>query len=237
MGFTSRVARLVANYHNDQSLGSRFRAKRIGPLIQMIRDIYRDRGCVNVVDIGGSREYWSIVPDCILRECNVRITVVNIRFNIRDEDDPIFSFVEADACNLVMFSDNCFDIAHSNSVLEHVGDWGKMIKFAGECRRIAASYFVQTPSYWFPIEPHAMMPIFHWLPEPFRVFLVQRIQFGHWQRASSVGAAVEIVQSARLLDLSMFAELFPDAIFFKERFFLMTKSFVAVRSGRSVVSR
>ena len=64
---------------------------------------------------------------------------------------PIFSFVEGDGRNLSNFGDKTFDIAHSNSVLEHVGNWEDMHRFAGEIARVGRKYFVQTPSFWFPV--------------------------------------------------------------------------------------
>ena len=122
-------------------------------------------------------------------------------------------------------------MAHSNSVVEHVGDWGRMCAFASEVRRVALSYFVQTPNYWFPIEPHAMTPVFHWLPKPVRVALVMRFQLGHWHRQPTVDAAVRRVDSARLLTRPMVAELFDDADIVAERLGFLTKSWIAVRSG------
>src|SRR4051794_26662392 len=59
------------------------------------------------------------------------------------------------------FADNEFDLAYSNSVLEHVNDRAGL---AREIRRVARSWWVQTPAFSFPIEPHALLPFAHWLP-------------------------------------------------------------------------
>jgi hypothetical protein len=40
--------------------------------------------------------------------------------------------------------------------------------FAAEVRRVARGWWVQTPAYSFPIEPHALLPAAHWLPVPLR---------------------------------------------------------------------
>ena len=104
-----------------------------------------------------------------------------------------------------------------------------MIQFSAEIKRVAQKYFVQTPNYWFPLEPHCMAPFFHWFPKPIRVWLVMKLRLGHWKKASSAGEAVHIVDSARLLNKKMFSELFDDSRILVERFAFLPKSFVALR--------
>jgi hypothetical protein len=147
-----------------------------------------------------------------------------------ERDDGRFSFLAGDGCDLSCIADNGFDIAHSNSVIEHVGDWERMVRFAREMARIAPRYFVQTPNYWFPLEPHCMTPFFHWLPRPLRVWLVLHFDLGHWRKAESVDAAVRICESARLLSRRMVRSLFADGHVMTERLLLLPKSFVVVRT-------
>jgi hypothetical protein len=106
-----------------------------------------------------------------------------------------------------------FDIVHSNSVIEHVGDWPKMLSMAQEVRRLAPAYFVQTPNYWFPIEPHYKLPLVQYLPNSIR-------------RAVTGDDPDRI----RLLSARQMRRLFADASLWRERVFGMTKSLVAVRS-------
>ena len=62
--------------------------------------------------------------------------------------------------------DNCFDIVHSNAVIEHVGDFEQQKKFLQECMRISKkSIFITTPYRYFPIEMHTKLPFLHFLPK------------------------------------------------------------------------
>ena len=70
--------------------------------------------------------------------------------------------LEADGTQLP-FGDGEFDVAFSNSVIEHVPP-ELQAKFASEVGRVADRYFVQTPNRYFPIEPHYQLPLFQFLP-------------------------------------------------------------------------
>jgi hypothetical protein len=228
MGLSRVLARRLANYDDPHSLGSRLRARRVGHLLDLLAQAHAQHGKVDVIDIGGTRNYWLVLPEGTLDQYDVRVTVVNLPGTPHPEDDDRFTFVEGDGCAL-RYTDGEFHVAHANSVLEHVGDWSRMVAFAGEVRRVAAGYVAQTPYFWFPIEPHFMAPLFHWLPESWRVRLLMRLPLGHGGRRSSLDEAIRAVQSARLVDLAQFRTLFPDATVHVERIAGLPKSLMAVR--------
>lgn len=234
MSFTRTVANWLSNYDNPTSVGSRFRSRRVGPLLKMIEAVHRVHGVVEIIDIGGAQRYWEIVSPAFLEAHQVNITIVNLPGVAVAKGRGRFRFLVGNGCDLQGFADQSFHIAHSNSVIEHVGDWAQMTRFASELSRVGQGLFVQTPSYWFPVEPHCLMPLFHWLPKPIRVWLVGHLQLGHWKRADSVDEAVRIVDSARLLDRRMFHALFSDTDLVTERFFGLPKSYVAMRTPRQV---
>jgi len=226
---TRYLAQSIGNPRRADSLTSRLRRKRLSHFNEMLNDFYDKYGCVNIIDIGGTRQYWNILPERWLVEKKITITIVNLPGSTFPESEDHFQYVAGDGCSLDFCQDREFHIAHSNAVIEHVGDWERMKQFAREVSRVAERYFVQTPNFWFPIEPHCMIPFFHWLPEPLRVLLIMHFNLGNWSRQESVSAAVAQVNSAHLLDKRMFTELFDGAKLVKERFLLLTKSFIAVR--------
>jgi hypothetical protein len=99
---------------------------------------------------------------------------------------------------------------------------------ARETRRIAPFYFVQTPNFWFPVEPHCSTLFFHWMPVPVRASMLMRRPRGNWGKAPDLPTAMRQIQSNSLLDRRMIAALFPDATIRSEQFLGITKSWIAI---------
>lgn len=228
---SKKIAALLQNYTRPDSLGSRLRARRSKPLVEMIEDVYRRKGSCTIIDIGGTRPYWNILPSEFLLSRKVHVYLLNIESNnlVDQPENGGFTVIQGDACSELAYADNHFDICHSNSVIEHVGDWQRMVSFAQNVRRLAPRHFVQTPNYWFPVEPHAVAPFFQFLPFPIRVFLVQRFALGNWPKAKGTDEAVRLVQSARLLNRAMMKSLFPGSELEIERLLWLPKSLIAIR--------
>ena len=220
----------LADYDNPRSLGSRLRAKRMIPLIDLMSRVYEKKGSVNVLDVGGRHTYWMALPEGFLRDKKVTVTILNLPSDLQGDNDSIFKHVVGDACKMPEFGNNQFDIVHSNSVIEHVGNWASIKEFAGEVRRVAPNLFVQTPYFWFPIEPHFIKLAHHWLPKPLRMSMWLRFKMGQREMANSIDEAMtRLDDEPYLLDMRMFRFLFPDCCIIRERFFLLTKSMVAFR--------
>lgn len=206
------------------------RARRLAPLIQMIREVHARKGGVSILDVGGRETYWNAMPREFLDRHGVKITVLNLPSDLAGADSDIFIHAEGDACDLNEYPENSFDIVHSNSVIEHVGNWDRIKAFARETSRLAPMLFVQTPHYWFPIEPHFIKPLHHWLPRPWRAWLWMRFTMGQRGRASNIDEAMgKVDDEPYLLSLAMFRFLYPDCQILRERFFFLTKSMVALR--------
>lgn len=184
---------------------------------------------IRIIDLGGTELYWNVFDPDQLREHVENIVLINTS-TISVENHDLFSGLQGDACNLKEFEDESFDFAHSNSVIEHVGDWRNVEKFASETRRVASCYYLQTPYFWFPIEPHFLCPFFHWIPEQVRAKLLMRLSLGNYPKMTDFGDAMRAVQGARLLDKRQMASLFPGAKISFEWFMGSPKSIIVVSS-------
>jgi SAM-dependent methyltransferase len=92
-------------------------------------------------------------------------------------------FVRADAAVGLPFADDQFDLVYCSSVIEHVAP-ERRAAFAAELRRVGRGWFVQTPAFSFPIEPHALLPFAHWLPVPLRRRYWRLGAAGGWEEIS-----------------------------------------------------
>lgn len=223
----------LANTRDPNSLSTRLRRKRDVRLRALIASIAKARGGITIIDMGGTLEYWQRVGIDFLREQWAKITLINqyaTELSEMEGFEDIFTSAVGDACNLSQFADRQFDLAHSNSVIEHVETWSNMKAFAAETRRVAEFYYVQTPYFWFPIDPHYhKMPLFHWLPRPTRAWLLGVFPIAYSGLIKTTDMAYEVVDRARLLDGRQFRFLFPDATTSFERFSGLPKSLIAIK--------
>jgi len=123
-------------------------------------------------------------------------------------------FVQADATARLPFDDDEFDLAYSSSLVEHLAP-ERRPAFASELKRVARGWYVQTPAYSFPVEPHALLPFAHWLPVKLRRPYWRLGAAGHWE-------------DIRLLRRREMAELFGPPV--AERMGPLTKSWVSVKA-------
>jgi len=89
-------------------------------------------------------------------------------------------FVRADATAGLPFEDGEFDLVYCSSVIEHVAP-ARRGAFAAELRRVGRGWFVQTPAFSFPLEPHSLLPGAHWLPVALRKRYWRLGAAGDWE--------------------------------------------------------
>jgi SAM-dependent methyltransferase len=89
--------------------------------------------------------------------------------------------VVADVLAGLPFDDDAFDLAYCSSVIEHIAPADRAA-FAAEVRRVARGWYVQTPAFSFPVEPHALLPFAHWLPVGLRRAYWRLGVAGEWEQ-------------------------------------------------------
>lgn len=204
--------------------GNRFRARRFRDFLALVDKIGVTGRPVHILDIGGTKSYWLALKDH-WQDRNFDITLVNR--DVADEDDGIFHQRDGNACGLP-YADDSFDVVHSNSVIEHVGHWPEMSRMAAEIGRLAPHYYVQTPNFWFPLEPHYRSLFFHWLPESIRANRLVGKQRG-FRTAPDFDRAMRDIQTVVLLTGRQMRALFPDGELKRELVGPFTKSLIMMR--------
>jgi hypothetical protein len=178
----------------------------------------------SVLDIGGTPECWDLLA------VRPRVTLLNTP-RAKDDLGGAECWVAGDG-RALPFRDRSFDVVFSNSVIEHVGDRESQQRFANEAARVGRSYWVQTPSRWFPVEQHLLTPLVHWLPRAWQRVLVPRCNL--WSLLVRVTPdrrrfyIEHYLSDVRLLSAGDVRALFPGARVIRERFWGWTRSLIAV---------
>ncbi|MEE9433103.1 MAG: hypothetical protein V3V15_02545 [Sphingorhabdus sp.] len=220
----------LADTRDPNSLSTKLRKKRDKFLRKIITDIYKEAGSVSIIDIGGTTNYWMRVGEQFLINHHCRIDIYNLHKSELGDVGSLGDIVTlkvGNGCDLHDVKDNAYDLSHSNSVIEHVGVWENMRSFANESQRVAKAHYLQTPYFWFPIDPHFhKMPFFHWLPRPIRRRFLGLLPLAHRGKITDLEQALFAIEGAILLEKSEIRSLFPDSSISKERFFGLTKSLI-----------
>ena len=214
-----QLLRRLADNTQPNSLATAARRKRFSFFLQLLNTLPRP---IRILDVGGTREFWNNMG--FTTSPDIHVTLLNL--DASPIEEPGFSAVIGDARQMPHFRDGEFDVVFSNSVIEHVGKRADQQKMADELRRVGQRYFVQTPNYWFPLEPHFLFPGFQFLPVTARVYLVTHFRLGWQPRYANRTEAQQVIETTVLLTQKELRQLFPDAQVYQERFMGLTKSLV-----------
>jgi hypothetical protein len=206
---------------SPDSLGARRRARRWTWLVETFPNLDK----ISVIDLGGSVDSWLRAP---VRPRHVHVV------NLEDQPTDLPEWAEvdhADACALPeRIATRRYDLAFSNSVIEHVGGHERRIRFADAVRTLADAYWVQTPYRYFPVEPHWVAPGMQFLPLAVRGRMAHSWPLVH-SRAANRQDALSTAMWVELLDRTQMRFYFPDATLRAERLLGLTKSLIAIRAG------
>ena len=213
------ILKKLSDNSQPQSFANRLRRKRFERFLQLVNACPRP---LNILDIGGTQKFWECMN--FLPGEGVQITLLNKKRPAVSLEG--FKSVRGDARDLSYYEDNSFDLVISNSVIEHVGSFEDQRQMAKEIMRVGRFYFVQTPNYYFILEPHFPIPGFQFIPRSAQIRLMTRFSLGWVKRSATSEEADEILKNFRLLRLSEIKRLFPRGIILRESLMGLTKSFM-----------
>ncbi|NJK79118.1 MAG: methyltransferase domain-containing protein [Chloroflexaceae bacterium] len=201
-----------------------FRSRRMRAFVRH----FQPTAATRILDVGGTPFNWSLIPN--VENTALPVTFLNVhKPGPRERGAP---WVVADA-RFLPFREGSFDILYSNSVLEHLGNRAQQQAFAAESRRVGRSYYVQTPYRWFPIEPHLLTPLIHWLPRAWQRPLLRYGTLWGWINRPSPERCDELWHEICLLDMRALQRLYPGVAIWRERIGGITKSIIAVHDANA----
>jgi len=200
------------------------RRTRFRLLNRIMTEILKEKGSCKILDIGGTDSYWDL-NKAFLEEHRGKLKIILVNLDEQGRQDDLYEYRRGDATNYATYQGD-FDLIHSNSVIEHVGPWAAIRDMADLIRDTKKPYYLQTPNFWFPIEPHFRCVGIQWLPKPWRVSLISNFKLGSYGKATTYDQAKYAAVSNYLLTSRDMRELFPTGKHIKERFFGWTKSHI-----------
>ena len=217
--------KLLVNHHKKNSFVNQFRQKRFELLKNGIEKLIQ-KDHFKILDIGGDIQYWKNIgwqhPAC-------KIHLLNL-YESKVPENEIQQFSSSVGNGLSLeYKKGEVDLIFSNSVIEHVGSYANQQIFANEVRRVSDKYIVQTPSIWFPLEPHSLIPLFQFLPHSIRALLIMTFNINYFPKAKTYKASIKVSHSTLMFTHRRFKQLFPEAEIQVERFLGIPKSYTAIK--------
>lgn len=217
--------KLFVNHTKPGSFVNRLRKKRFALLQNEIEKLISEKGKIKILDIGGEMGYWKNIG---WQNAHCTIYLLNLANNNTPADIPGFIHVTGNALSLpYQFGE--FDLVFSNSVIEHMGSKENQLQFAKEVKRVCDKYIIQTPSFWFPLEPHSLLPFFQFIPHSLRAYLIRWFSINYFPKAANYQDAVAVSKTTIMFTRRQFKKLFPDADIQVERLFGISKSYTAIK--------
>ena len=221
----SSLFHFFASSDNPQSLGFKFRRKRLQEFENLFFTHFAGAEKIEILDVGGRDYFWE--HSSLLKHPGVRITLLNL--HLENTSHPAIQAVQGDATSMPEFGDQSFDLVFSNSVIEHLFSIQNQQKMANEVKRVGKNYYIQTPNKFFPIEPHWVFPFFQFLPFGLKVYLTKNFNLGHIPKAKNKQEAIDLVNEVNLLSKKELENLFSESKLYIEKFMGFHKSYAVYK--------
>lgn len=215
------MMRRLADSEESTSFANKLRARRFSKFESLAAALPRP---LRVLDVGGTNAFW--INRGWHRYTDVEILTLNLvaEKKVHPNIEPLVG----DATSLKQFGDRSIDIVFSNSVIEHLFTFDNQRRMASEIQRVGKAFWVQTPNFWFPFEPHFHFVGWQWLPLPVRVSILRKRACGWRGPCPDLSTARSQVEEIRLLSRRELQMLFPGAAIIAERFGGLVKSWTVV---------
>ncbi len=194
---------------------------------RMFRETLKPRRADRLLDVGGYPASW-VTHEPVVGSID-SLNIHEVSWNPDRAPEHHIRVLIGNGCDLQM-SDRSYDIAFSNSVIEHVGSWENQVAFASEIRRVGRALWIQTPARGCPVEPHYLALFVHWLPKGIQKKIMRYGTLWGWIARPSRKEIDEMVETTRLISKKEMKVLFPDCQIHTERLLgILPKSYVAYR--------
>jgi len=213
--------RSLADGKNPNSFSNRACTRRFQRFEALAATLPRP---LRILDVGGTNEFWE--NRGWAGRSDVQIASLNLE--AQEQKHENIQSLAGDATDLHQFADGSFDIVFSNSVIEHLFTLEQQRRMAAEVQRVGKSFWVQTPNFWFPMEPHFHIPGWQWMPLNLRVSIIRRWRCGWRGPCPDPVKARELVSEVRLMSGRELRSMFPKANLVAERFCGFVKSWIAI---------
>ena len=204
--------------NDPTSIRYKMRRARFVWVEKLLDQILAVKDHATILDIGGRRDYWKLL-DAKYHD-KITITILNTQEDVGKETAEDIGIkietVVGDGTQMPEYGDGSFDLTHSNSVIEHVGLYRDMAGLARETARVGRAYYLQTPNFWFPLEPTRL-----WCHATFNVGFARKCSFED---------ALVRIDHTRIVSRRLLRHLMPDGIHENEKFIGLNKSLIVYRN-------
>ncbi|HUQ35684.1 MAG TPA: hypothetical protein VM144_04840 [Aestuariivirga sp.] len=190
-----------------------------------LRIMQPERGA-KILDVGGLPSLNGVPGFWDQCKGDYDITLINLPgafASFSSRELAPYRLIEADVCEYV--SNEVYDIAFSNSVVEHVGSRNRQESFAQFVRSAGRRYWVQTPSPLFPLEAHCNLPFWWMRSHSYRLSKIKT-----WKFSGNPELAAQM-SGTRPITRTLLHTLFPGCAILTERVLGFSKSYIALTSS------
>ncbi len=223
---------MISDHNNPKSLSAKARSRRVRFFASLIESLYKTgllKGKIRILDIGGTFQFWQMnachMPIDIIEIIEI-VNILTIDAELKTIAGIAMKSYSGNALDVSSIHSSHYDIVHSNSLLEHVGDLSAQKAFASNVCQLGTYHFIQTPCRSFPIEPHFYIPFFAFLPLSIKTFLHYNFSLGFMNKEKCWLQARINCENTRLLTHKELLHIFPNSKCIPERLFMLCKSWI-----------